>query len=289
MTSTLTRILLILVVAGGAHLAVLGILTISRKVLRFRISSQMKIQTLTSFTTSVTMFVLYFLAFGFALHELGISLSAYLASASVIGLAVSFGSQGVVQDVIMGLTVVLSDLLDVGDMADVGGQVGIVENIGIRFTEIVNFSGAKIFIPNRTITNVINYPNGYMRVFLDVRLPDNDEVAKQAEAQVRTLAKAAYEQFPGIILLKPTFFECERTTGNYAYIRVKFRIWPGQSSVVETFVKQNIVQAMRQLDPTYAEWMVAVHYRAEPKHKTPERLLPRPAALLQSQDPETEV
>jgi hypothetical protein len=113
----------------------------------------------------------------------------------------------------MGLTAVLSDLLDVGDMADVGGQVGIVQHIGIRFTELINFSGAKIFIPNRTITSVINYPNGYVRVFLDVRLPNSTEVVKQAEVQVKTLAKAAYEQFPGIILLRPMFFECEQTVG----------------------------------------------------------------------------
>jgi hypothetical protein len=126
---------------------------------------------------------------------------------------------------------------------------------------------------------VINYPWGYVRAFLDVRLPSEPELATQAEAQVKKLAKAAHDQFPGIILVRPGFYECEYTTGDYKYFRVKFRIWPGQGAVIEGFVKQHIVQALRQLDPTYADWMVVVYYRAEPKHKAPDRLLPRPSAL----------
>jgi small conductance mechanosensitive channel len=81
------------------------------------------------------------------------------------------------------------------------------------------------------------------------------------------------------LLLQPTFYELTNTIGEYAYIRVKFRIWPGQGALIENFVKQSVVQAMRQLDPDYAEWMVVVYYRAEPKHTTPERQLPRPAIL----------
>jgi small-conductance mechanosensitive channel len=273
------RIFIILAVIVGSHFAARGIRLLSQKFIRSRVVSQTKVKTLTSFITSSTMFVLYFLVFGFVLRELGVSLTSYFASATVIGLAVSFGLQGVVQDVIMGLTVVISDLLDVGDMVEIGGQVGIVEDIGIRFTVLVNFTGAKVFIPNRTLMNVINYPWGYVRAFLDVRLPSEPELATQAEAQVKKLAKAAHDQFPGIILVRPGFYECEYTTGDYKYFRVKFRIWPGQGAVIEGFVKQHIVQALRQLDPTYADWMVVVYYRAEPKHKAPDRLLPRPSAL----------
>lgn len=279
MTTIFTRIILILIAVFAPHYAGRLMQKWSQKILQSRSVSQTKMKTFTGFTMSVTQFVLYFVAFGFVLHEFGISLSTYLASATVIGLAVSFGLQGVVQDVIMGLTVVICDLLDIGDMVELSGQTGIVESIGIRFTVLVNATGARLFVPNRTLLSVINYPYGYVRAFLDVRLPDDSELAKQAEEQVRTLARAACEQFPAIILLKPTFYSTAHTAANYKYFRVKFRIWPGQGAVIENFVKQNMIQALKQLDPTYADWMVVVYYRAEPKHKTPERQLPRPAVL----------
>ena len=115
--STFGRFVAIIAVAVGAHLTTVVIRGASRHLLLHRIRSETKVLTVTGFAASVIVFSIYFAACGFLLSELGISLTTYLASASVIGLAVSFGSQGIVQDVITGLTVVFSDLLDVGDMA----------------------------------------------------------------------------------------------------------------------------------------------------------------------------
>lgn len=109
--SSVVRISLILAVAVGAHLVALAIRWLGRRTLSSRLGSEAKVQTVTGFVTSSLIFVIYFAAVGFIFRELGISLSTYLASASVIGLAVSFGSQGLVQDVITGLTLVFSDLL----------------------------------------------------------------------------------------------------------------------------------------------------------------------------------
>ncbi len=193
----------------------------------------------------------------------------------------SFGSQGVVQDVITGLTVVFSDLLDVGDMVDVGGQVGIVESVHMRFTVLINFSGARVFIPNRSIANVINYPKGFIRAFLDVRLPADREQWSAVEARVREIAQAAYEQYPGILLLPPSFESREETAAHFSFLRFKFRIWPGQEAVLEQTVKATVVQALKSIDPDYADWMVTVYYRAEPVGHEPEKRLPRPSALVE--------
>lgn len=270
---------MIVAVAVAAHAFVLGVRGLSRRILRSRLTSEAKAHTVTSFFTSLLVFAVYFGAVGFALSELGVSLTTYLASASVIGLAVSFGSQGVVQDVITGLTVVFSDLLDIGDLVDLGGQVGIVESVGIRFTVLVNFAGARVYVPNRTVTNVINYPDGYIRVFLDARLPEDSSLWPDAERQIAVLAEAAYEQYPGILLVPPTLEGREETRAGYGYLRVKFRIWPGQGAVIEQAVKASIVQAMKRVDASYGDWMVTVHYRAESKEPDDRRRLPRPAAL----------
>lgn len=266
-------------VALAAHALVLGVRGLSRRILRSRATSEAKIQTVTSFFTSLLVFAVYFGAGGFVLSELGVSLTTYLASASVIGLAVSFGSQGVVQDVITGLTVVFSDLLDIGDLVELGGQVGIVESVGIRFTVLVNFAGARVYVPNRTVTNVVSYPAGFVRVFLDARLPEDPSLWPEAERKIATLMDAAYEQHPGILLVPPTLEGRAETRAGYGYVRIKFRIWPGQAAVIEQAVKPSIVQAMKRLDSSYGDWMVTVHHRAEPKQADERRRLPRPAAL----------
>lgn len=56
----------------------------------------------------------------------------------------------------MGITLVFSDLLDIGDLVEIGGQTGCVESIGMRFIIIQNINKAKVYIPNRTVNNVVN-------------------------------------------------------------------------------------------------------------------------------------
>jgi small conductance mechanosensitive channel len=282
------RLGLIVGVAVAAHLATVVIRLSSGRFLRSRLHSEAKARTVTGFATSIIVFAIYFAAVGFILSELGIALTTYLASASVIGLAVSFGSQGVVQDVINGLTVVFSDLIDVGDMVDIGGQVGIVESVGMRFTVLVNFAGARVFVPNRAISSVINYPKGYIRAYVDARVPRDSVRAEAAAERLRELGLAAHEQYPGILLLPPSFEGRIETRDGSAFLRTKFRIWPGQGALIEGPVRAAFLQALKSLDESYADWMVTVHYRSEPGTVTPERRLPRPTAIARRVDSVTD-
>ena len=163
-----------------------------------------KPKTIVSLGTSMLVFVLYFVAVGLILKEIGVSLKAYLASASIVGLAIGFGSQGLVQDIVNGLTVVFSGLFNIGDMVEISGQSGIVRSFGIRFTIIETPLGARVYIPNRTITNVVRYPRGYVRGFADITLPSEPKIARQAEAKVAAIVNSLFEQFPGVLLTAPS-------------------------------------------------------------------------------------
>ena len=102
------------------------------------------------------------------------NLTAYLASASILALAISFGSQGLVQDIVISLTLIFSDAMDVGDMVEIAGTVvvvGRVEEIGLRFTTLRNFYNQAVFIPNRTIANVSRFPHGGVFAYADVQIP----------------------------------------------------------------------------------------------------------------------
>ena len=114
------RIVALLTILIGVHLAVLLVRRLGNALMSSYFGSQFaKTRTVTGLVTSLAVFVLYFSGFGLIVREFGVSLQAYFTSASVMGLAVGFGLQGLVQDVVMGLTLVFSDIVDVGDMVEI--------------------------------------------------------------------------------------------------------------------------------------------------------------------------
>ena len=227
-----------------------------------------KLRTIGTLVTSIIVFTLYFLAGGFILAELGVSLTAYLASASVVGLAIGFGSQGVVQDVVTGLTLIFSDLIDVGDLVEVSGQTGIVRGITMRFIELQNAMGASVFIPNRTINNVINYPRGYVRCIVDVTMLGSDEEKQAAERIATSLMMGIHEQFPGILLTEPSNEGRLHLPSGRELLRIKYRIWPNRGQPIETVYVQELLAQLQAINPDYKAWMIAVTYEIEKKAST---------------------
>lgn len=135
----------------------------------------------------------------------------------------------------------------------------------MRFLELKNSLGAQVFIPNRTITNVINYQRGYVRCLVDITLSNEKEIAEQMIQKVEPIVQAAFEQFTGIFITKPSSEGRFKTHSGKEFLRIKFRIWPGRGTVMETTIKQEIVQTLKELDAAYADWMVSVNYEVETK------------------------
>lgn len=249
--------------AALAHLLVMLVRSVANRVMSGSRLRNQKARSVMTLTTSALVFAVYFLAVGLILRELGVSLTAYLASASVIGLAVGFGSQGIVQDVVTGLTFIFSDVVDVGDLVEVSGQTGKVRAITMRFVELENAMGASVFVPNRTINNVINYPRGYIRCLVDVTLR-GDQAAKQAMADTATtLMQGAYEQFPGILLTQPSIEGRQVLSTGKEFLRLKFRIWPNRGQPIETTFAKELAALLREQDPGYQDWMISVFYEVE--------------------------
>ena len=235
------------------------------------VTQQPKFVTLIQLVAHGVTSIMYFFAFGLVLEEFGVNLTAYLASASIVGLAISFGSQGLVQDMVIGLTLIFSDAMDVGDMVEIAGAViviGRVEEIGLRFTKLVNFHNQKVFIPNRTIANVSRFPLGGVYAYADVLIPPGTAQEKTAQL-VENIAKGMWMQFDAIILTEPLIGDVETASGGgWNFIRVQFKIWPGQGNLIETTFRQQMVSAMKTFHANYADWQVPVTYRAVTASKT---------------------
>ena len=271
---TSVRIVVIVLLAILAHFTVQGLKRLSGWMLTLKLETDAatteiftrrypKIATVTTILVSGLNFTIYFMAIGLILREFKVSLTAYLASASIIGLAVGFGLQGLVQDVVIGLTLIFSDALNIEDVVELSGQVGKVENIGLRFTTMVNLHGQKIYVPNRNITTISRFRRGSIRGYVDIQLPDEIDEETVTEA-VKSIATGLFSQQKSIILEKPELFGVkEAKGGNWRYLRVKFRLWPGQNAIIETTFKQRVIDFMKKTHPNYSDWMITIAYRVE--------------------------
>lgn len=286
----LYRILTIIIIAGGSHLLVRLIRKVSQMILlgrqdqpRIGASEFMKAYprtaTIITILESTLTFIIYFLAIGLIFQEFNLSLKAYLASTTVIGLAIGFGSQGFVQDIVIGLTLIFSNLLKVGDVVEVGGQIGRVESVGIRFTVLVNLHGQKVHLPNRNISVISQFRGSCIRAYVDFQVPENF-TGKQIIRMIHPLAISLYTQHKAIIMETPEHFGVQRTTkGGWSYIRFKFKLWPGQGPLIENNFRQMALAKLRQDIPEYADWMINITYRSE-------RLIIRDGELVDAKDSE---
>jgi small conductance mechanosensitive channel len=274
-SSTGTRLALIVSLVLLMHLAVKAIRQITEWLVSKShakenplgfVTEQPKFITLIQLVASSVTFVMYFLAVGLVLQELfQINLTSYLASASILALAVSFGSQGLVQDVVISLTLIFSDAMDVGDLVEIAGTVvvvGRVEEIGLRFTTLRNFYNQVVFIPNRTIANVSRFPHGGVFAYADIQIPDGVEQDKAVQT-ITNIANGMWMQFGAIILAEPVVGPVETARdGGWEFVRVHFKIWPAQGNLIETTFRQQVISAMKKFSPDYADWQVPVTYRA---------------------------
>jgi small conductance mechanosensitive channel len=268
------RILLVIVLAVAAHFTVKTIRRFSQYLLTMKVDSQEisqeiltrrypKLATILTILVSAGTFTIYFVAVGMILREFKISLTAYFASATVIGLAVGFGLQGFVQDLVIGLTLIFSDALTIGEMVKLGDEIGKVDSIGLRFTVLINLHGQRILIPNRNIATISQFRGGCIRAYVDIQLPQEIDEKEMSQA-IQSMCKGMYNQHRSIILAIPEIFGIKDVEhGQWRYLRIKFRLWPGQIKIIEETFKERVVQLLKKSYADYASWMITVTYKVE--------------------------
>ena len=268
------RILLVIVFAVVAHFIVKIIRRFSRYLLTMKVDSKEtseeilirkypRLATIITILVSAMTFTIYFVAVGMILREFKVSLTTYFASATVIGLAVGFGLQGFVQDVVIGLTLIFTDVLNIGEMVKLGDEIGKVDSIGLRYTVLINLHGQRIIIPNRNITTISQFRGGCIRAYVDIQLPPEIDEKEMSQA-VQAIAKGMYNQHRSIILSLPEIFGIKDVKdGKWRFLRIKFKLWPGQIKIIEETFKERVVQVLKKSYADYAAWMITVTYKVE--------------------------
>lgn len=144
--------------------------------------SERREKTLLKLLENALSYIVYFSAILAILAEF-INISGLLASAGVLGLAVGFGAQSLVKDVISGFFIIFEDQFSVGDYVQIGEALGTVEEIGLRTTKISAYGGEIYIIPNGNINEVVNYSINNGLAIMDIRIAYETDI-QQAEALI---------------------------------------------------------------------------------------------------------
>ncbi len=115
-----------------------------------------------------------------------ISTTSLLATAGIGGLAIGFGAQSLVKDIITGFFILLEDQYSVGDYIQTGSYDGVVEELGLRVTKLRAFSGELHIIPNSNIQIVTNKTRGAMRALVKVSIAYEEDIDKAIKVLQQT-------------------------------------------------------------------------------------------------------
>src|SRR5215471_5975659 len=150
--------------------------------------------------------------------ELNYSFYPLVASAGIVGLAVGFGAQSLVKDVISGFFILFEDQFGVGDVVKIGDFSGVVEKMTLRATVLRNLEGQVYVVPNGNIQHVVVMTKEWARAVLDVTVRHEEPLGKVFDVLQR-VGNGLTEDMPGRVLEKPTILGVEKLDDSGVTIR----------------------------------------------------------------------
>ncbi|WP_154872616.1 mechanosensitive ion channel family protein [Staphylococcus pasteuri] len=208
--------------------------------------------TLISLVQNVVKYIVWFIVITTILSKFGISVEGIIASAGVVGLAVGFGAQTIVKDIITGFFIIFENQFDVGDYVKInsGGTTvaeGTVKSIGLRSTRINTISGELTILPNGSMGEITNFSitNGTSIVAIPVSVEENlDHVEKELNKLFQSLRSKYY-----LFVSDPVVEGIDSIDNNKVTIRIYAETIPGEGAsggriirkeVQRLFVRENI-------------------------------------------------
>jgi small-conductance mechanosensitive channel len=171
------------------------------------------------------------------LSEIGVNIAPLLAGAGIVGVAIGFGSQKLVQDVITGVFLLLENTMQVGDVVRVGDQTGVVESLSVRTIRLRTEDGSVVVIPFSSVTTVVNMTRDFSRAVITVNVGIGEDV-NRVSAVMREVARdmRAEPAWSGIILDDFEVMGLDKITDSALQIKGRLKCTPfGRWSVAREF------------------------------------------------------
>ena len=245
-----TRILLILLIGIGLYFATNRVipLLLRRGVVRTKGESKEGVKrrtdTLTSLFTGGMRIVIFTMVAFMILSELDIDIGPILAGLGIAGIAVGFGAQYLIRDLIAGIFVIMENQYRIGDVAKIAGIAGLVEEINLRKTVLRDLDGIVHHVPNGEIRVASNYTRHFARVNLDVSVAYGTNLDHAIDVLNRVGQKlAADENWSPLIKSAPQVLRVNNLGDSGIDIKVLGDVKPLQQWAVTGELRKRIKEA----------------------------------------------
>ena len=233
------RLVTVVFVAGGALVAWELLSTLVERYLEERdaqgelVERGARVRTFLPLVRNVVRIVLLVLVVLVVLSEIGIDIGPLLAGAGIVGLAVSFGAQSLVKDVITGFFILLEDAISVGDVVDLGGRSGIVESMTIRSVRLRDLGGNVHTVPFGEVAAVLNMTKDFSYALMEVGIAYREDVDEVVEV-LREIGDGmqADEEFGPLILEPLQVLGLDSFGASSVNIRIRLKTLPIQQWAV---------------------------------------------------------
>ena len=206
---------------------------------------KLRTQTIMGIINSVIIVFVSLISTMLILGEIGVNIAPILAGAGVLGLAVSFGAQNLVKDVITGFFILLEDQYGIGDIIRVETHAGIVENMNLRTTILRDIEGNVHIIPNGEIKQVVVMTKLWSRAVIDIKVFYKQDLNKIFSIISEEAAKLA-AQWPDRIIEDPEILGIDSIDPNGVTIRLIIKTKPAEQWAVSREFKRRIVERFNE-------------------------------------------
>ncbi len=232
--------------------------------------ARQRARTLASVVVSVLAGVLWFVGFLLILGEVEIELAPLLAGAGVAGIAIGFGAQTLIRDLLAGFFIILEDQYAVGDIVDLEHAVGSVERVTLRFTRLRDYEGKVWFIPNGEVRRVGNLSKLWSKAVLDVGIAYEDDIERATAAMVAAANDVREANLPhATIIDEPEVLGVEQLGANSVVLRMVVSTEPGEQFAVARAVRARVKARFDSEGIEIPFTQSVVRFRAEGEPPTP--------------------
>ncbi len=248
-------VLIALIIRLAAHRAIRKITARATKdgpngtdrthVLLFRERRQQRATALGSILSNAASLTIFGIAAVIILGDMGLNLAPLLASTAVLGVAIGFGAQNLVQDFLAGIFMLLEDQYGVGDVIDVTGATGTVEAVSLRITRLRDVNGVVWHVRNGTISKAGNKSQGWARAVVDFPVPYSHDIPQVRQVMART-ATAMWQEptWHEIILEEPEVWGVQTLYTDAVLLRVVARTVPLRQWEVQRELTERLKTAL---------------------------------------------
>ncbi|MTD31214.1 mechanosensitive ion channel [Planomicrobium sp. YIM 101495] len=221
-------------------------------------------QTLQKLLENIVAYVIWFMAIVAVLSAFNINITGIIAGAGVLGLAVGFGAQNLVRDIITGFFIIFEDQFSVGDYVRINQAEGTVEEIGLRTTKVKAWTGELFIFPNGNVTEVVNFSIHNSIAVVDVNISYESDIAN-VEELIREFLETLQERYEQIIS-PPDLLGVQTMTTTEIVVRITAETLPMQHFAVARGIRRDLKEFLdkRGVEIPYPRMVMVQRSPAEP-------------------------